>query len=379
MRGSDMGPSSTRRARERRCQRGRRGWRPRRPASGARGSGQREAAGGGLHRRPGPARSWRRAPPRSRLAAPAGSHGAALAPPTRTHLQRRVPQHLLELHVAHGVALQQLVDHLVEHLGLLARVPPHARRVVHHDRAERQRARKRGAAKARLVRDRSRDALGGGERAGRGPLSGARGGRACGRAGRRRWPAASAAARPGGEAPAAAAAAAAHRAQRRVRGRHAARVHDRADVPHPLFQPLGEDLGGRGEGRSGAGPQALLCACACGAGALPPRPAPLRERRPRLQPRRHARRAACQPHPLACPTPAAARTLSVCAVNHAQKPARNTRLANMSLTPLPGSMGIAITAMSCSGRTPPSSGEAASLAFWGGGGGGRAGLQRGGL
>lgn len=36
------------------------------------------------------------------------------------HLQRRVPQHLLELHVAHWVAVQQLTDDLVQHLSLLA-------------------------------------------------------------------------------------------------------------------------------------------------------------------------------------------------------------------------------------------------------------------
>ena len=40
--------------------------------------------------------------------------------PLCAHLQRRVAEHLLELDVAHGVALQQLVHDLVQHLGLLA-------------------------------------------------------------------------------------------------------------------------------------------------------------------------------------------------------------------------------------------------------------------
>jgi hypothetical protein len=51
----------------------------------------------------------------------AAAGNACLSTRCGPYLQRRVPQHLLQLHLAGGVAiLQQLVDHVVEHLGVLA-------------------------------------------------------------------------------------------------------------------------------------------------------------------------------------------------------------------------------------------------------------------
>ena len=78
--------------------------------------------------------------------------------PLSTHLQRCVAQHLLELDVTDGMTLQQLINDLVEHLGLLACMTAHPGGVIHHNGTESDSQGKGAAAKAILEGDCSCDA-----------------------------------------------------------------------------------------------------------------------------------------------------------------------------------------------------------------------------